>query len=77
MDKIKIRKICCNNYVVHAISEKGKVYSWGNDLDKSGILGLGNIFIKESPIINMNFNNHWIINMSISEKHGAALDSIF
>lgn len=69
-------KIACNNYVVHAISDEGQVFSWGNDREKLGVLGLGLTYNQQSPILNLNFSNKKIIDISLSEKHAAALDSI-
>jgi alpha-tubulin suppressor-like RCC1 family protein len=60
---------------MHSVSDDGNVYSWGTDREKSGILGLGTIYIQHSPILNPNFNNRKIIEISLSEKHAAAMDS--
>lgn len=68
-------KIACNNFVVHAVSDDGQVYSWGNDREKNGVLGLGLNYNQPSPILNLNFSNRKIIDISLSEKHAAALDS--
>jgi alpha-tubulin suppressor-like RCC1 family protein len=72
----KIKKIVCNNDVIHSISEHGQVYSWGNDRDKTGLLGLGLNYNQNTPVLNTNFSNKKIIDISLSEKHAAALDSI-
>ena len=72
----KIIKIICNNNVIHSISDDGQVYSWGNDRDKYGTLGLGLNYNQQTPILNTNFSNKRIIDISISEKHCAALDGI-
>ncbi len=60
---------------MHSITDDGGVYSWGNDRDKFGILGLGYTYRQDSPILNTNFLNKRIVDISLSEKHGAALDS--
>lgn len=73
----KITKIYCNNHVMHSIADDGNVYSWGNDRDKTGILGLGFTYIQANPVLNTNFANKKIIDISLSEKHGVAMDSIF
>ena len=49
----RLRKIICNNEVVHAITETGLVFSWGNDIYHKGTLGLGeNIYQVNTPILN-------------------------
>ncbi len=71
----KIKKIVCNNDVIHSISEDGQVYSWGNDRDRTGLLGLGLNYSQPSPVLNTNFTNKKIIDISLSDKHAAAVDS--
>jgi alpha-tubulin suppressor-like RCC1 family protein len=70
----KIIKIFCNELVIHSIADDGNVYSWGNDRYKTGILGLGTLYNQITPTINKNFNNKKIIDISMSEKHAAAID---
>lgn len=50
------------------------VYSWGNDINQTGILALGNTYYQSTPVLNNNFINKKIIDISISEQHGVALD---
>ncbi len=71
----KIVKIYCNNQVAHSITEDGLVFSWGNDRDKTGILGLGYTYNQPTPLLNTNFANKKIKEISLSEKHAAAVDS--
>lgn len=61
--------------VIHAVSDDGQVYSWGNDREKHGVLGLGLNYNQQTPILNLNFSNKKIIDISLSEKHAVALDS--
>lgn len=61
--------------MVHAISDEGFVYSWGNDRENYGTLGMGLNYSQASPCLNLNFSNKKIIDISMSEKHCAALDS--
>lgn len=61
---------------MHSIGEDGNVYSWGNDKERSGILGLGSCYQQATPILNTNFLNRKITEISLSEKHGAAIDGI-
>ena len=75
LNKIKIRKICSNDYIAHALTDAGSVYSWGSDLNKSGVLAMGNTYIQDQPILNTRFQKMKIINISISGKHGAAIES--
>lgn len=70
----KIIKIFCNNQVVHSITEEGLVFSWGNDRDKTGILGLGYTYNQSFPLLNTNFTNKRITDISLSNKHAAAID---
>ncbi len=72
--KIKIKKIVSNNTVIHSISKEGKVFSWGNDLCHSGVLALGNTFHTDQPTFNSFFTSQ-IIDLSLSQKHGGAIDS--
>jgi alpha-tubulin suppressor-like RCC1 family protein len=71
----KIKKIVCNNDVIHSISEDGQVFSWGNDRNRTGLLALGLNYNQQSPVLNTNFSNRKIIDISLSEKHAAAVDS--
>jgi alpha-tubulin suppressor-like RCC1 family protein len=59
---------------MHSISDDGLVYSWGNDRDRSGVLGLGFNYNQPTPLLNTNFANKRIIDISLSEKHCAAID---
>ena len=36
----KIKSISCNTDVCHAITEDGCIFSWGNDIEEKGLLGL-------------------------------------
>jgi len=72
----KITKILCNRICVLALSD-GKLYSWGDDTEnKSGLLGLGNIYYQSSPIMNPNLINYHLTNISLSNKHACAFDQI-
>ena len=55
--------------------DDGNVYSWGEDINKTGILGLGTNYNQSKPIINNFFINKKISTISISEKHACAIDS--
>ena len=60
--------------MVHSIGDDGNVYSWGNDREKSGILALGFTYNQKTPLLNTNFANKKITQISLSEKHAAATD---
>jgi alpha-tubulin suppressor-like RCC1 family protein len=62
---------------MHSISDDGQVYSWGNDREKYGTLGLGLNYNQPTPLLNGGFANKKIIDISMSEKHCAAIDSNF
>ena len=71
----KVSKIFCNNQICHIITDEGLIYSWGNDREKYGILGLGNNYNVTLPTLNTNFFlKKRIIDFSLSEKHCVALD---
>ena len=71
----KVSKIFCNNQICHIITDEGLIYSWGNDREKYGILGLGNNYNITLPTLNTNFFlKKRIIDFSLSEKHCVALD---
>ena len=71
----KVSKIFCNNQICHIITDEGLIYSWGNDREKYGVLGLGNNYNIILPTLNTNFYlKKRIIDFSLSEKHCVALD---
>ena len=70
----KVAKIFCNINVCHVITEEGTVYSWGNDREKYGTLAMGNNYYITSPTLNNNFDGKKILDLSIGEKHAAAID---
>lgn len=80
----KINKIICNRVVAHAITgninvnfiEMGCLYSWGDDKEKIGVLGLDEIYKTSKPIQNEYLKGKFISNISMSKKHCCALDSI-
>jgi hypothetical protein len=51
------------------------VFTWGDDKERYGTLGLANEYHQPKPIINKNFENIKIADISLSEKFGCALDS--
>ena len=59
---------------MHSIADDGNVYSWGNDKEKTGILGLGSCYMQATPLLNTYFVNRKIIDISLSERHGVATD---
>ncbi len=59
------------------ITTQGNLFSWGEDLKKSGILGLGYNFSIKEPTLNSNLINRKIIDISISETHCCCLDGNF
>jgi hypothetical protein len=59
---------------VHAIAEDGYIYSWGEDTNKTGILGLGKIYNQTRPHLNDNLLNKRITSVSMSGKHVCAVD---
>ena len=75
--KYKIKKIYCNHSVVHGISDDGNIFSWGEDINKIGILGLGMIYNQSKPLLNKFFINKKITSISMSENHACAIDSTF
>ena len=71
----KIKKIICNNNVCFAITESLITFSWGNDIEKKGLLGLGeNIFHIKNPKLNKYLSSLKVDFISLSENHGACLD---
>ncbi len=70
----KISKIFCNKVVIHAITDEGTVFSWGNDKERTGVLALGQCYQQATPVLNSNFLNKRVTQISLSEKHGTAID---
>ena len=71
----KIKSISCNTDVCHAITEDGCIFSWGNDIEEKGLLGLGNkIFQVKVPTLNKNLSKLKIQFISLSQSHAAGLD---
>jgi hypothetical protein len=65
----------CNNQVCHMISEDGKLFSWGEDTNHIGILGLGSNYSIKEPLLNSNLINKRIIELALSENHCCCIDS--
>ena len=59
---------------MHSIADDGNVYSWGTDRERTGLLGLGSCYRQAKPVLNTYFQNRKIIDISLSDKHGAAID---
>ena len=74
LSKINIKKIVCNNNVTHLITSQGNLFSWGEDTNKLGILGLAYNFVVKEPMINSNVINKKIIDISMSESHCCFLE---
>lgn len=77
----KITQILCNKICILALSgiyllkEDGKLYSWGDDTEnQTGLLGLGDIYYQQSPVLNPEFINYHLTNISLSNKHACAFD---
>ena len=72
--------ISCNDYVIHAVTQNGQLFSWGSDRFRTGVLGLGkSINEAENPIL-VQFNgnrreNVHIKLISTGESHAGAIDS--
>ncbi len=74
---IKVRKIQSNGSVCHMITEEGALYSWGEDLEQIGTLGMGHNFTVKEPLLNSNLSNKIITDIAVSEKHCCCLSSKF
>ena len=66
-----LREIC---RVIHAITQNGEVFSWGEDTQNYGILGMGKILTQSKPVKNTNFRQK-IYDIALGEKHCFAVDS--
>ena len=72
----KISDITCNNSWVLLLSKDGMVYSWGKDINKWGVLGIGkgiNEELNPSPI--MSLIDYRIININIDETKAWAISN--
>ena len=70
----KVSKIFCNNQICHIITDEGLIYSWGNDREKYGVLGLGNNYNIILPTLNTNFYiKKRIIDIYLFYKHFVVL----
>ena len=50
---MRVSSVSCNDTVAHIITEDGTLFSWGNDVEKTGILGLGeDVYEVERPTPN-------------------------
>lgn len=56
------------------ITEGGLVYSWGNDIENTGLLAMNSLNSQPSPIRNHYFSDKKIESISISDKHAIAID---
>ena len=66
----QIKKIVSNEKVYHVLTNEGLLYSFGNDYENFGILGMGNLINKISELsLNNFFQNNRISNISICEKY--------
>ena len=66
----QIKKIVSNEKVYHVLTNEGLLYSFGNDYENFGILGMGNLINKISELsLNNFFQNNRIANISICEKY--------
>lgn len=50
------------------------MYSWGNDIENTGLLGLNANYNQSTPIINHNFSDKKIDIISLSDQHALAID---
>ena len=48
--KKKIKLICCNTNICHAITENLNVFSWGIDYERFGLLGMGKKYQNKIPV---------------------------
>ena len=70
--KEKIVLFTCNDNTFHLINRKGELFSWGDDnLYKTGILGLGNVYKVSTPTKNEGLKAP-IKFVSLSDKHCVA-----
>lgn len=72
---IRITDICCNDFVVHFLSDDGMLYSMGKDTKKYGLLGLGAQYEMSSPHPNNNLIDFRISKIAIGLSHCCALTS--
>ena len=72
-----IKKIVCNDNIIHILTNNGLLYSMGNDYQNYGILGMGDLVyeIKDLTLNNF-FLNCRLKNISICDKYCICLDSI-
>lgn len=73
--KTKISNVSCNDYIFHATTISGDLFSWGDDdLYKTGILGVGNKYKLAFPLLNEFFYAQAVLikNLSLSDKHCVA-----
>lgn len=62
--------------MAHLLSNDGTLYSWGTDLKKTGILGLGSkLFSTNRPMPNKTLFDFRISSVSVSENHCCVSDS--
>ncbi len=72
---IQIRKLVCNDKIVHLLTKEGKLFSFGEDSQKIGCLGLGGVTSVSSPQLNPNLANCALVEIEMSESHCCCLDS--
>ena len=72
--KKKIKLICCNTNICHAITENLNVFSWGIDYDRFGLLGMGKKYQNKIPVFNKNLSKLNISYISMGENHCVGMD---
>jgi alpha-tubulin suppressor-like RCC1 family protein len=72
--KKKIKLICCNTNICHAITENLNVFSWGIDYERFGLLGMGKKYQNKIPVFNKNLSKLNISYISMGENHCVGMD---
>ena len=76
MLNIRIASIACNDDVSLFLSEDGTVYSYGNDAaSKFGLLGLGEIFVQNTPNAINTLFDYRIKTIAMGYSHACAVNS--
>jgi alpha-tubulin suppressor-like RCC1 family protein len=72
---VKVRQVAANASVALILSDNGKLFSFGEDTQRSGLLGLGDCHICPEPRQVLAFSSAQLSQVAIGKTHAAALDS--
>lgn len=61
--------------ICHFITNDGQLYTWGEDRNRLGLLGLEENFEIYTPTLNTNFMNTRVVDIAISPTHCCCIDS--